>query len=77
MSVKSSNSLRIDSVRFDMINITLNVDSMEIDLFPKPINFVALLQAAVNEGFAQIALDTLVTESTHLLQALDFLEVKR
>jgi hypothetical protein len=63
--------------RFDTIIMALDVDAMEIDSVSKPINFVALTQAAVNEGFAQIALDTKVTENARSRQAVALLQAKK
>jgi len=63
--------------RFDTITMTLDVQAMEIDSVPEPVNFVALIQAAVNEGFAWIALDTKVAENAWSRQAFAFLQAKR
>jgi hypothetical protein len=62
--------------RFDTITIVLDVDAMEIDSVPKPINFVIQLQVAVNEGFAWIAQDTKVAEHARSPQTVAFLQAK-
>jgi hypothetical protein len=50
---------------------------MEMDSIPKPINFVVLIQAAVDEGFAQIALNTKVAENVRSRQAVALLQAKK
>jgi hypothetical protein len=60
-----------------MITTALDVDEMEMDPVPEPINFIALRQAAVNEGFAGIALDTKVAENACSHQPLPCCKQKR
>jgi hypothetical protein len=50
---------------------------MEISSIPEPINFVALIEAAVNAGLAQIALDTKVSENAPSCQVVDLLQAKK
>jgi len=58
----------------DLIEIwhtaALDVDAIDIDSVPKPVNFVALIHAAVNEGFSQIVLNTKVAENARWHQAI-------
>jgi hypothetical protein len=60
-----------------MMSTALEVDAMEIDSVSEPINFVALIQAADNEGFAWIALDTTVAQNACLCQAIASQQAKR
>jgi hypothetical protein len=61
----------------DTITKTLEVDAMKIDSVPEPINFVVLIQAAVNEGLARIVLDTKGVENARLRHAVALLLAKK